>query len=144
MGDSGVPEDVRGNVFCDAGTFGDQADLFIDSSMVQWVSLLSKKYKCIGFRFERIVIFPPVDVFCGHDKADISWFAGFEVDIDDNTVLIKFYIIPDQSTEFSDTKATFVEHGDNGPVPAVLAAPYHGGNFIFGEDVVCFFGHRLL
>jgi len=135
---------MRSDVFRDAGTLGYQANLFVNSRMVQWVVLLGEKNKDIRFRRERIVIFPPVDVFRGHDEADISWFAGFEIDVDDNAVLIEFEIIPDQSPNLSDTKATFIEHGDDGPVPAVLAGPYHRSDFFFGEEVTGFFCHGLL
>jgi len=144
VGDTGMPEDVRGDMFGDAGTASNLLDLTVYSRMIQRISLLGEKYKCVRFRGERIIIFPSGDMFCRHDEADISRFAGFEIDIDDNAVLIEFHIIPDECPQFSDAKATFIEHGDNRPVPAVLAAPYHSGDFFFGEDVVRLFGHGLL
>jgi len=143
VGDAGVAEDVRGDVFRDPGTLGKAVELFLHGGVGEGPAVLVHKHEGLADGVERVVVPPGGKVLAGHDKPDIPGLSGLEVDIDDDPILVHEDVLPGKGAHLADPEPAFVEHHDEGAVPAPEGGVHQGLHLGGREQVGGLFGHGV-
>ena len=145
MGNPRVPEDVRGDMLCNAGPPCDPLQLQVYRGMGEWSGVIGDEYRhLIRNRSEGVIVLPGGNVFPGHHEPDISGFVCLEVHVHDHSPLIEGQVPPFHHANLTDSKAALVEHHDNRSVNAPDTGVHHLGYLVGGQEVGCGLRHGLM
>ena len=145
VGDTGMAEDMRGNMLLDSGPLRKALELHGHGPVGKCCLVFGDEDRhFVRNRFCRVIVLPFCQGLAGHDEPDVPWLTGLEVHIRDDAPLVEGKVAPFHPPDLADAEPAFVEHHDDGPVAAAGAGADHRGDLFGREQVRGDLGHGLV
>lgn len=124
MGDAGVPEEMRRDLFGDACPFTKDEQDVLCSRVLKGRVPVSDEHQTLVLRLEWVITLPCRKVLGCDDQPHRALLAGLGVvDGDERTILIEGDAPPRQPPELTDATSRFVQDTDEGTVAGGFTGP---------------------